>query len=119
MLAGMGALCLAASVKLMVVDRGFDVAGYPAIGGVVFLAVAGLLWRRSGTFRITKTAIEARRRTGPPFQVLMSDIREIDTGTNKLPCLAITYKDGKHHLGGISARRKSIASLRSLGVQLR
>ena len=115
---GLGALNLVASAKLLLVDQAPGIAAYPAAGAVGFALVAGLLWRRSGMFRITRAAIHAQRRAGQPIEIPISDIRSIETGTNKLPRLVITHQGGRARLGGISARGKAIAVLRSLGVPL-
>jgi hypothetical protein len=118
LLGGMGALVLSAAVKFLLVDRAPDVAGYAAIGGAVFAVAAGLAWTQTGTFSISRKAIQGRRRMGAPFEIPIADIRSIETGTNKLPRLLITHTGGTLLLKSISARLKAIDALRSLKVPL-
>jgi hypothetical protein len=118
LLAGFAVLLLVASAKLVLVDHALRIATYPAIGGVGFAIVAGIQWTRSGVFWITKTAIHTRRRVGPTLQILISEIRTIETGSRKRPRLVIAHEGGSDRLDMISGRDRSVASLRSLGVRL-
>ena len=115
---GLAALVLVASAKLLVVDETLQLAAYAAAGAVGLVLAAVVLWKRAGTFWITKAAIHAQRRSGQPLQIAIADISGIETGTNKRPRLVITHKGGRARLGGISARGKAIHVLRSLGLRL-
>jgi hypothetical protein len=72
------------------------------------------MWRRSGTYWISRDAIGGRRNTGVAFEVALKTIQSVETGTPKLPRLRIAHSGGELLLPAISGRLRAIDALRSV-----
>lgn len=90
---GLSALFVFAALKLAIVDGAFDVAGYPLLGAIGFLAWPGIALLTRGTFVVTPQGVQGRRPLVGGFDIARGDILGIEPyGSKKMDTLGVVIR---------------------------